>query len=98
MAYEAWVYERKVKFDTTPGAANVSGNGANFPVLIQLDSSNFNFSQADPNGADIRFADSDGTQLSFEIERWDGANQKAIIWVRVPQVDGNSNQDYIHMH
>ncbi len=98
MAYESWSFKRKIQLDTTSSGANVAGNVSNFPVLIRLDSSNFNFSQADADGADIRFSDSDGTQLSYEIERWDSANQKAVIWVRVPQVDGNSNQDYIYMH
>ena len=46
---------------------------------------------------DIRFSDADGISwLPFEIEP--GATGEIYAWVLVPQVDGNSNSDYIVMH
>ena len=53
MAYEAWTHRQKVKFDTTSNGANVANNVTNFPVLIRLDSTTFNFDQAKSDGADI---------------------------------------------
>jgi len=98
MAYSGWQYKKQVKFDTTSSGADVSGNVSDFPVLVRLTSSGFDFSQAKDNGEDMRFADSDGTELSYQIERWDKTGQTADIWVLVPQVDGDSDTDYIEMY
>ncbi|MCP4130866.1 MAG: DUF2341 domain-containing protein, partial [bacterium] len=46
---------------------------------------------------DIRFFDTDASVLNHEIEEWDQDNDTASVWVMVPQVDGNSNSDYIMM-
>ena len=70
----------------------------NFPILVRLDANNFIFSQANIDGDDMRFEDPDGTALSYHIERWDATLKKAEIWVKVPQVDGNSALDYINMY
>ena len=66
-------------------------NVVNFPVLVLLTNANFNFAQAGPGGADIRFVKQDNTPLSFEIEQWDASGQQAEIWVRVDTVFGNDS-------
>ncbi|HKP97339.1 MAG TPA: DUF2341 domain-containing protein [Fibrobacteria bacterium] len=96
--YSAWSYQARIQFNTTSSGAGVSENVTNFPVLVRLTSNNFIFSQAMPDGADIRFEDPDGTALSYQIERWDATNKLAEVWVKVPQVDGNSDRDYILMY
>jgi hypothetical protein len=96
--YSSWTYSTPINFNTTSTGANVSGNVTNFPMLIRLDSNNFVFTQAMPDGRDIRFSDPDGSLLYYEIERWDATNKKALVWVKVPQVDGNSSQDFITMY
>jgi hypothetical protein len=91
-------YSTNIYFNTTSTGANVSSDQTNFPMLVRLNANNFLFSQADPNGADIRFGDPDGSPLKYQIERWDAANALAEIWVQVPTVSGNSTQDYITMY
>jgi hypothetical protein len=66
-----------------------------FPLLVRLDSSNFDFSRAQGNGADIRFSKSDGNHLPYEIERWDPS---AEIWVLMDTVRGDDSTQYIKMH
>ena len=96
--YSAWTYNARIQFNTTSTGANVSGGVTNFPLLVRLDANNFIFSQANISGDDIRFEDPDGTALSYQIERWDATLKKAEIWVKVPQVDGNSALDYITLY
>ena len=77
---------------------DVAFNVENFPVLVRLNSSNFDFSEAQPGGADIRFTKMDNTLLSHEIEHWDAAGQRAEIWVRADTVYGNNNVQSIMMY
>ncbi|MDB5104420.1 MAG: hypothetical protein JWP91_2109 [Fibrobacteres bacterium] len=96
--YTPFNYSTIININTTSTGANITSNLTNFPLLVRLDSNNFFFSQAQPDGRDIRFSDPDGTSLPYEIERWDAANKKAELWVKVPQIDGNSNGDFIILY
>jgi hypothetical protein len=97
VAYPEWKSSKKLILNTTASGANVPGNVYNFPVLVRLTSSNFNFTRAKSGGEDIRFTKSDGSPLPYEIERWDSAAGAAEIWVKVDTVYGNSNNQYITM-
>lgn len=63
-----------------------------YQVNILLDSSNFNFSEAGPQGKDIRF-ESGGKQLSYWIESWEQAAGTASVWVKVPYVKSNGQSE-----
>jgi len=91
----SWPYRQRLTFDNSAQAENLIA----FPVLVKLTSANFNFALAQPQGQDIRFIDSDNfTMLSYEIELWDSVAEEAIIWVKVPQIDANSDTDFIYMY
>ncbi|MEO7423775.1 MAG: DUF2341 domain-containing protein [Fibrobacteria bacterium] len=96
--FSAWSYSTQININTTATGANIASNLTTVPLLVRLDSNNFSFSQAALSGADIRFADPDGSQLAYEVARWDNTRRKAEIWVNVPQIDGNSDRDYITMY
>ena len=96
--FAKWTHSGTLGFDTTPMGAGVAAGVADFPVLIRLDETNFPFSQARPDGADLRFADQDGSALPHEIESWDAAGKTAAIWIKVPVVDGNSDKDFVRMY
>ena len=92
---EDWIYNRTITFANSGQDENL----ANFPVMVKLTSSNFDFSKARSAGQDLRFIDSDNvTQLSHEIEYYNVASQTAIIWVKIPQIDASSNTDFIYMY
>jgi hypothetical protein len=73
---------------------------ARYPALLRLTSANFDFREAAPDGADLRFADASGAPLDFEIERWDTASRKAEIWVSLdlglPSAAGDGRRFSMH--
>jgi len=84
-----WNYRRKITITN-----NVISNLSDFQVKIELDSSNFDFSKAKNDGSDIRITDDDGTTLlKYWLQKWDSANSKGIIWVKVPLISGNSEKN-----
>ncbi len=56
-----------------------------YQVLVKLSGSSFP-ANARSDGADIRFADVNGNELSYWIENWDKSGQSANIWVKVPSI------------
>jgi len=86
-----WKYRKKITIDHT----KIDSNLKNFPVLVKLTSSNFDFSKARSDGYDIRFTASDGTTLlKYERERHDSANQVAEYWVKIPSVSSSANTEF----
>ncbi|WP_321418828.1 DUF2341 domain-containing protein [uncultured Methanomethylovorans sp.] len=63
-----------------------------YQVNILLDSSNFNFSEADPQGEDIRF-EAGGKQLSYWIQSWDKTAATASVWVKMPSLKANGQSE-----
>ncbi|MBF0433388.1 MAG: DUF2341 domain-containing protein, partial [Fibrobacteria bacterium] len=96
--YSAWTYSMPVVLNTTSSGADVSGKVEMFPVLVQLNSSNFDFSQAATGGKDIRFSMGSGKLLPFEIAHWDSGAGKAEIWVLVDTVLGNDDSQHFTMY
>jgi hypothetical protein len=93
-----WKFSKKLFLNTTVTGANITGNVFNFPALVRLTSSNFNFTEASIGGADLRFAKSDGVPLSFEIERWDPVAELAEVWVKLDTIYGNDSMQSITMY
>ena len=71
-----------------------SGNDlTDYQVLIELNSTNFDFSHAQANGEDIRFTDANGNLLPYWIEEWDAVNESAKVWVKVPSIPANGSTE-----
>jgi autotransporter-associated beta strand protein len=96
--YSQWHYSKKVYINTKEGGANIRTDQSNFPLLIRLTSANFNFSQAQSGGQDVRFAKSTGVHFPYQIERWDNVNQLAELWVNVDVIKGYNDAQYIMMY
>jgi|WetSurMetagenome_2_1015567.scaffolds.fasta_scaffold10555_2 hypothetical protein len=94
----SWRYAQTLYLNTAPSGAAIAGNVFDFPVLVRLTWGMFDFSEAAPSGADIRFVKPDGAPLQYEIERWDAANGNAEIWVRVDTIRGNNENQHILMY
>jgi len=92
-----WGFFKRLYLNTTATGANVSGDVANFPLLVRFDATNFDFTQARDSGQDVRFGKTDGSPLPYEIEQWDPASRQAAIWVRMDTVRGNSSDQFIIM-
>jgi len=85
------------RMELTFNNASRSENLVDFPVLVTLDSSVIDYSDFQSNGEDLRFYDSSGEELAFEIDTWNPSGTSQI-WVKVPQIDANSNGDSIWMY
>ncbi|PTR08032.1 outer membrane transport energization protein ExbB [Nitrosospira sp. Nsp5] len=81
---EAWPARAKITLNPQGGGTAVD----QVPVAVRLHSGNFNFLDADADGADLRFvASDDKTELKFHIEKFDSINELAVIWVLLPQIN-----------
>ncbi|MBF0433063.1 MAG: DUF2341 domain-containing protein [Fibrobacteria bacterium] len=96
--YRSWMYLKKIGINTTGAGANIGNDLAEFPLLIRLNKDNFDFSQAQGKGQDVRFSKEDGTVVPFEIERWDSSAAVAEIWVKIDTVFGNTSKPYVRMY
>ena len=96
--FSLWTDSSRVLVNTTAAGADVAVDVANFPVLVRLTAADFIFSEARTDGADLRFADSLGAPLAFEIERFDAVAKIAEAWVMLPMVQGNSSSQWFRMY
>lgn len=87
---EDWSARKKITLTSKAGEV------ADVPVLIRLHTGNFDFLSANENGSDLRVvAGDDATELKFHIEKWDGINQLALVWVKLPKL-GASTEAWLY--
>jgi autotransporter-associated beta strand protein len=93
--YQAWRHSASLYILTDAAGANLpaAASVTNFPLLVRLNAANFTFSQAAPDGRDIRFSTAAGASLPYQIEQWDSANSTAAVWVKIPTISGNARQE-----
>lgn len=77
--------------DITINASRVDAELTDFPILVKLDNSNFDFSNSRTDGFDVRFYDASGNALSYQRERHDQPGEKAEYWVKVPSISNTQN-------
>ncbi|NLE01538.1 MAG: DUF2341 domain-containing protein, partial [Fibrobacter sp.] len=78
--------------------ADITEDILNFPILVRLTDSIFNFSQTLAGGEDIIFTNSNGKALPYEIELWDKENGNAVLWVRTDTIYGDDSTQHIIMY
>lgn len=87
--------KRRMRLSFKNANRNVGLDG--FVVLVALDPTNVDYSLIKAGGANIRFVDTDGTVLPYQIDEW-VAGGTSLVWVRVPLIDALSDTDHIFMH
>ena len=92
--YADWPHSGTLYILTTPEGADLAEGVhiQDFPLLVRLGKDWFDFSEAQADGRDVRFAGADSEPLAYEIEEWDAEVGTASIWLRIPQIRGNSSQ------
>ncbi len=80
----SWSYNKDIIITNTGNAL------AEYQVLVNLNGNNFP-ANARPDGADIRFTDAGGNELSYWVEDWDYANRTAKVWVNVTSIPVGAN-------
>jgi hypothetical protein len=96
--YADWPGRKRIHMNTTATGAAMAENVYDFPLLVRLTRANFDFALSD--GRDIRFENSKGVRLRYDVERWDETpgQEVAEIWVRVDVIAGNSADQFITMY
>lgn len=91
---QLWNHSGTIIINTASSGANISENLSNYPLLITLDSSNFNFSETQINGDDLRFF-KNNQRLKHETAYFSSEEMKASIWVLIPTIYGNDSTQSI---
>ena len=94
-----WKQRSKIGLNTAPQGVLITASVESAPVLIRLHTGNFKFVEAKPDGTDLRFiAGDDKTPLKYHIEKFDGLNELALVWVQVPRLAPGANSDFIWLY
>lgn len=82
-----WTLRKRIVLDPTAAGGGLTETVTSAPVLIRLFDANFRFSNALPDGSDLRFVADDGkTLLSYHIEKFDTLLNEAYVWVKLPEL------------
>jgi len=89
-----WDYRMKLTFNNEVQTENLT----NFPVMVKLNTDNFDYSKCNNDGSDIRFIDNNGfDELNYEIELWNNT-ENSTIWVNVTQINAESDTDFMYIY
>ena len=94
-------FKQRTAVTLNTGAAGVTTTEAinGVAVPVRLHSGNFDFIGAKPDGSDLRVvAADDKTPLKFSIEKFDGTNEMAVVWVQVPVVAPGSDKNLVYVY
>lgn len=73
-------FRRNITLDNTGNPEGLEDQ----QILVQLNSSNFSFANAQSNGEDLRFTLTNNTLLDYWIQSYDDGAETASIYVKIP--------------
>jgi hypothetical protein len=77
---QGWQYHQEITIHENSGQILVD-----YQVLLELTGSNFP-AGAKSDGADLRFTDAQGKELSYWIEEFNPSTETGRVWVKVPSI------------
>ncbi|NLG17205.1 MAG: DUF2341 domain-containing protein [Fibrobacter sp.] len=86
----SWEYSKQIFLNSNAINSVLNDPVADVPLLVRFTSSNFNFSETESGGEDIRFFDAWGKPLKFELERWDLQSSLGEAWIRFDTLSPSS--------
>lgn len=98
LAYTDWKHAGLVAIRLNELPGGLSGGVNGIPLLLRLDSGNFDFTQAANGGSDLRFTRDDGKPLAWHVQAWDPRAGAARIWINVDTVRADSALQKIRMY
>ena len=94
-----WTQRTRITLDTGAAGIDTKEPVSNLPLAVRLHSGNFDFAKAKEDGSDLRvLAGDDKTPLAFRVERFDGLNELALLWVLMPTVAPGSDKNVVHVY
>jgi biopolymer transport protein ExbB len=92
-------HRTKVVLNTTAQGIETKEALSGAVVPVRLHSGNFDFLGAKPDGADLRVvAADDKTPLKYWVERFDGTNELAVVWVQLPNTLPGTDKNLIYVY
>ena len=91
--YSGWQYALSITTDFS-GSSSLK----DWKMLVRLSETDangtgnrgFRYSQARSNGGDLRFLDKSGSELNYEIARWNPTGE-SHVWVNIPTLKSDAN-------
>ncbi len=94
-----WSERAKITLNTTAQGVETKEALSGAVVPVRLHSGDFDFLAAKPDGSDLKvIAADDKTPLKFWVERFDSANELAVIWVQLPSVAPGTDKNTIYVY
>jgi biopolymer transport protein ExbB len=94
-----WKQRVKITLNTAADGLPIAAGVDNVPVLVRLHTGNFQFVEAKADGTDLRFiAADDKTPLKHHIEKFDGLNELAFVWVQVPKLAAGDKAGFVWLY
>jgi biopolymer transport protein ExbB len=94
-----WKQRTAVTLNTSSSGVAIQDAQANVAVPVRLHSGNFDFVGAKADGSDLRVVGADDkTPLKFWIERFDGVNELAVLWVQVSNILPGTDKNMIYVY
>jgi biopolymer transport protein ExbB len=94
-----WKERTQVVLNTSPAGVETHEAVSSLAVPLRLHSGNFDFLAAKPDGSDLRvLSGDDKTPLKYWIERYDSANELALVWVLVPNVVPGTDKNLVYVY
>ncbi|MDA3923092.1 MAG: DUF2341 domain-containing protein [Kiritimatiellae bacterium] len=91
-----WSRRLSIKFAGYDGSETLT----NFPAMVVFTNNlagHFRYADmgSPADAGDLRFTAGDGTELFYDIEKWD-TNGTSTVWVRLPELSIDNNRIYAH--
>jgi biopolymer transport protein ExbB len=94
-----WTQRTRITLNTSAQGLETKEPVTAATIAVRLHSGNFDFVAAKEDGTDLRVvAGDDKTPLKFSVERFDGINELAVLWVQVPTVAASSEKNNLYVY
>lgn len=95
--YSKWPRLRKARIVFSGRGWYLGSDQGLAPIRVRLDESILP-GEWEATGASLRFGDSSGNNLPYEIESWDPVARRAEVWVRLDTANKGSEAHYLWLH
>jgi biopolymer transport protein ExbB len=94
-----WTQRTRITLNTGAQGLETKAAVTGVTIAVRLHSGNFDFAGAKEDGSDLRVvAADDKTPLKFSVERFDGIDELAVLWVQVPSVAPGSDKNLVYVY
>lgn len=91
-------WANRTKFTINNSGGGLTGDLADFPVLVVLNNDRVDYSKINVSGGDLRFvANNDNDLLSHEIDTWNYSGT-SYVWVKVPQIVASTDTGFFYAY